>query len=293
MFVNYKVPKLDFVDKKEEFKRESEIRYPFFNLERVQKDLRNERICKVQELSDLKRMKGMFGSIGDGKHTIWNLGSDCYLFSDDGEVKIRKMENKSHVYEFETGFGLVVCRDSGEWGGALYLKNDEDVLAIKSSRYSFKGVHEYGGRIFVCASIFHGFVSSCSLHEIKLEDGHFVLNTIFEADDLSFAGYIFEDNYLYFYSESFYDDGLYRLNLDNNELELIHWKLCSKIKVNSLLKRDNYIYIYGGYNLIKYNLDTKTYEVFTNLEYSEITDEMHADGRKLSELWQDLIIEGK
>lgn len=84
----------------------------------------------------------------------------------------------------------------------------------------------------------------------------------------------------------------YRLNLDNNELELIHWKLCSKINVNSLLKENNYIYIYGNYNLIKYDLNTKTYEVFTNLEYGEITDEMYVDGKKLFDLWYDLIIEG-
>lgn len=251
MFDNDKIPALNFVDKKVEFKKETEIRYPFLKLEEVQKDLKNERICKVQKLSDLTRIKDKFGIIDDGKHSYWNLGSDCYLFSDDGEIKIKTIKNKSYINELETEFGLVVCQDVGEWGGSLYLKNNDDVLAIKSSKYSFKGVYEYEDRIFVFVSRFHGFVSSCSLHEIKIEDSQFILDTIFEAKDLSFAGYCFEDNYVYFYSESFDDNGLYRLNLDNYELERIHWRLCSKVSVNSLLKKDNYIYIYGNYNLVK------------------------------------------
>lgn len=42
---------------------------------------------------------------------------------------------------------------------------------------------------------------------------------------------------------------------------------------------------------LKYDLNTRDYEVFTNLEYGEITDEMYADGKKLSELWKDLTVE--
>ena len=188
MFDNDKIPKLDFADKKEEFKNENEIRYPFFKLEHIQKDLKNEKISKVQNLSDLIRIKDMFERINDGKHTLWNLGSDCYLCLDDGEIKIKTIENKSYIYVFETKLGLVVCRDAGEWGGSLYLKNNDSVLAIKSSKYSFQRVYEYDDRIFVCANIFQGLISSCSLQEIKIEDNQFILNIIFEASDLSFAG---------------------------------------------------------------------------------------------------------
>ena len=59
---------------------------------------------------------------------------------------------------------------------------------------------------------------------------------------MTISGAFCENNYLYFYSNSFDCNGLYRFNLDNNELKLIHEDLCWMISVNSLLKKDNYIY---------------------------------------------------
>jgi hypothetical protein len=283
-----KLPKINFIDKMEVFKQENEFYPHMFLLDSALESLRNEKICKVQELSDLTRIKAMFGTIGDGNYSYWNLGSKSYLFLEDGKVKLKTMENWISTREFETGFGKIICQNNGEWGGCIYIINDGEVLAINSGWYSFDGIYEYKDKVFVCEMSTH-LGGSCSLHEIIKDCNSFVLKTIFGCDDLNFAGYHFEDNYLYFYSTHL-DNGLYRFNLDSNELELIHGMLCSKVSVNSLLKKDNYIYIYGKYNLIKYNLNTKTHEVFTNLEYGEITDEMYADGKKLFDLWNELII---
>lgn len=282
-----KMPEFNFIVEKEVFKKKNAYQNHLFSS--ALKSLRDEKICKIQKLSDLKKIKDMFGTIGDGKHSYWNLGSKCYLFFDDDEIKIKTMKNWISTREFETKFGPMLCQNNGEFGGCLYILYDGEILAIDSWKYSFDSVYEYNDRVFVCEKLTH-FGGSCSLHEIIKEDNQLVLSTIFDCQDLNFAGYYFEDNYLYFYSTHL-NNGLYRLNLDNYELELLHWRLCSKVRVNSLLKKENYIYIYGRYNLIKYDLNTKNYEVFTNLEYDEITDEMYADGKKLFDLWEELIIE--
>ena len=281
--------KLNFINKKEVFRKEGEF-YPHKILSDLSSEsLGNEKILKVQKLSDLTRIKDMFGTIGDGKHSYWNLGSKSYLFSDEGEIKIKTMNTWISSHESKTKFGRIICKNNGEWGGHLCVINDFEFLAINSHMYSFDGVYEYDGRVFVAERSVH-LGGSCSLHEIIKDNNQLILNTIFNCLELNFAGYCFEDNYLYFYSTNL-KNGLYRLNLDNYELERIHWRLCSKISVNSLLKHGNYIYIYGNYNLVKYDLNTQDYEVFTNLEYGEITDEMYADGKKLSELWKDLTVE--
>ena len=107
-----------------------------------------------------------------------------------------------------------------------------------------------------------------------------------------FSGYFVDKNYLYFYSNDHYN-GLCRFDLDNNQLEIIHTNLCPSIDVNSLIKKDNFIYIYGNYNIVEYDLTAREIvSIYTNLEYDEISEFWFVDnGVKLIDIWDDLIID--
>lgn len=107
---------------------------------------------------------------------------------------------------------------------------------------------------------------------------------------MTISGGFCEENYLYFYSNSFDYNGLYRFNLDNNELELIHKDLCWMIRVNSLLKKDNFIYIHGNYNLIKYDLNSKEMEIFTTLEEDQLNT-LYLGKFKLIKFWVEIFLE--
>ena len=82
---------------------------------------------------------------------------------------------------------------------------------------------------------------------------------------------------------------LFRLNLDNYQIETISKDLFASIHVNCILKQNNLIYIYGNYNLMEYNLDTGEIEYFTNLEQEEIS-KLYVDNIKLSDLWEEYIL---
>lgn len=71
---------------------------------------------------------------------------------------------------------------------------------------------------------------------------------------------------------------------------LIHKDLCWMIRVNSLLKKDNFIYIHGNYNLIKYDLNSKEMEIFTTLEEDQLNT-LYLGKFKLIKFWDEIFLE--
>ena len=154
---------------------------------------------------------------------------------------------------------------------------------------SFEYIFEYDDKVYAITTLCHmGY--DCSLHRIiEFEDKYLDL-TIFNSWDLDFGGYYAEGNYLYFYSNSEYN-GLYRFNLDTFELNLISKDLCRKIEVNSLLKKDNYIYIYENYNVVEYDLKiNEITSIYTNLGYEEIDELLYVGDDKLIDVWDNILI---
>ena len=62
------------------------------------------------------------------------------------------------------------------------------------------------------------------------------------------------------------------------------------INVNSVLKKDNYIYIHGNYNLIRYDLNSQEMEIFTNLEDNQL-NKLYLGRFKLIEFWDELFLD--
>ena len=111
--------------------------------------------------------------------------------------------------------------------------------------------------------------------------------TIFESD-VNFRIFV-EDNYIYLCPLRYEKGGLYRFNLDNYQFEILHEYLCEGLYVNNLIKKDNFIYIYGSYNVVKYDLDTEDLKIYTNLDYNQIDDSWYVHGMKLLDIWDKLL----
>lgn len=62
------------------------------------------------------------------------------------------------------------------------------------------------------------------------------------------------------------------------------------IRVNSLLKKDNFIYIHGNYNLIKYDLNSKEMEIFITLEEDQLNT-LYLGKFKLIKFWDEIFLE--
>ena len=62
------------------------------------------------------------------------------------------------------------------------------------------------------------------------------------------------------------------------------------MRFNSLLKKENFIYIHCNYNLIKYDLNSHEMELFTNLVDDEL-DELYLGRFKLREFWEELFLD--
>lgn len=293
-FEDTKEPELNFSNEKKIFDESD----PYFLFIENKKDnmIENE-ICKIQNFSDLKKVNFSFDNLVERTYKMidehkyffgsnYGLGNKCYLFEEKDEVKIKTLKNRESVKIFDTKFGLIVCENKGEFGGFLYVITDNGMKLAGFGSYVF--VFEYNDKVYSITTLNHLLGYSCSLHEIRKYGDNFENITLFNSDDLNFAGYYAEDNYLYFYSVSEYN-GLYRFNLDTNQLECIEKYLCGKVNVNSILKKDNYIYIYGSYNVIKYNLDNGEKEIYTNLEYEEIGNFWYAHDMKLLDIWDMLL----
>ena len=282
-----KEPELNFINEIEEFRGPED--YRFFG---GSGDDNNETITKVQSIESLKKLKCMFDGLVQIRNNCHSSpGGKCHLFLENDEIKIKTVKDYAYHKEVSTSLGVIGCFNKGEWGGELTLTADDGKeYCFKSFTYSFENVFEYEDKVYAISSIAHMLISECALHEIKKEDGKYRIITIFECNDMYFSGYHVEDNYLYFYSNGYYN-GLCRFNLDDNQLEIIHANLCPSIDVVSLMKQDNFIYIYGNYNIVKYDLNSRKIDsIYTNLEYFQIHDDFFVNGDvKLKDIWEDLI----
>ena len=83
-----------------------------------------------------------------------------------------------------------------------------------------------------------------------------------------------------------------KFNLEDNQLEIIHSNLCESINVSSLIKKDNFVYIYGDFNIVKYDLNSREIDsIYTNLDYDDISEYWFVnDNEKLIDVWDDYII---
>lgn len=285
-----KYPKLNFLNKKREWPRDEE--YNIFyspSQEFYEENLNKNKIVKRQSISDLKKINRMFDNLRiNGKdYTIYGQGHECYLSKENNKLSIITMSDHIYSRKFNTKFGTIICENHGEFGGVLYT-NTNDSLEVMGFG-SFEYVFEYNNNVYAITSLCHmGF--DCSLHEIKKFEDRYEDITIFNSWNLDFGGYCVEENYLYFYSNSEYN-GLYKFNLDTNKLEVISKDLCRKIEVNSLLKKDDYIYIYGNYNVVEYDLKiNEITSIYTNLEYEEIDELMYVGDEKLVDVWDNILI---
>lgn len=267
-----KEPELGFTNKKEIFEFDKEYSYInqiyFENHEITEND-----VCKVQTITNLKQVNHLFENLEknemtkseDGTYFYSNtrgIGDRCFICKENDEIKVKTYKREKNCNTFNTKFGLMKCVTNGEFGGYIsnYIEGDEKIAGFGNYEYIF----EYKNKVYALTTLKHLNISWSSLHEIRKHENHFENITICSNMDLNFAGYYVEDNYLYFYSTSEFN-GLYKFDLENNKLKIIDKWLCHNINVTSLIKDDNYIYIYGNYNIIQYNLDTNEIEkIYTN-----------------------------
>lgn len=159
-------------------------------------------------------------------------------------------------------------------GGRLY--NITEYGAEHAGSGNFIGLFEYKGILYAVDTLSHLSMNRCRLHEIRKYEDKFEDITIFESYDLTFGGYCIEDNYLYFHSDSWDFPELYKFNLDNNELTLIEEDLSCGIRIKSLIKSNNHIYLLGFFHLIKYDFNTQKRDVYILLDHDEL--EIFYDG---------------
>lgn len=268
-----KKPLINFLNKKKIFKRRTDIDYARIELESLEDCLNRIKILKIRDVDDLIRIKHSTYSFTDEFMNNDNYNyNTCCLFEDNGKIKIKTIPGEVWYRKFETKFGPMITTDWGEFWGQLH--NITEYGAEKAGIGNFIHVFEYADKVYALDTLGH---NKCKLHEIRKYEDTFEDIILFESHVLNFGGYDIEDNYLYFYSNSWDFPGLYKFNLDNNELTLIKKDSYFGIYVESLIKKDNYIYLLGFYNLIKYDLNTqKIRAIYTTLNYNEL--EKYYDG---------------
>lgn len=124
--------KINIINEKRIFIRKKDDS-PKICLELLKDQLSENKISKVQNLSDLTKIKTIIHLVTDeiGVMSVY-LGNNCYLYDEDGEIKIKTMNDFIDVNKFETKFGLMITEDRGEWGGSLY-----NVTEFQSKRQNF------------------------------------------------------------------------------------------------------------------------------------------------------------
>ena len=287
-------PKLNFTNEIKKFYGEDDEKFSMSEIFGFNKDVDEAIICKIQKLDDLNKVKQMFPHLHQLKDNCINnmIGGKCYLFLENGEIKIKTIKDYIYTKKFNTKFGLIICQDNGEWGGNLsIITNENEEYRFYSINYAFEFVFENNDKVYVLSSLAHLGGYDCSLHEIRKSGDDFEIITIFESEDMYFSGYYVDENYLYFYSNDSFN-GLCKFNLEDNQLEIIHSNLCESINVSSLIKKDNFVYIYGDFNIVKYDLNTREIDsIYTNLDYDDISEYWFVnDHEKLIDVWDDYII---
>lgn len=287
-------PELNFTNEIKKFYGEDDEKFSRSYVIGFKKDVDEEIICKIQKMDDLNKVKQMFPDLRQLKNNCINnmIGGKCYLFLENGEIKIKTIKEYIYTKKFNTKFGLVICQDKGEWGGNLsIITNENKQYRFSSLSHAFEYVFENNDKVYVLSSLAHLGGYDCSLHEIQKSGDDFEIITIFESWDMYFSGYYVDENYLYFYSNDSFN-GLCKFNLEDNQLEIIHSNLCESINVSSLIKKDNFVYIYGDFNIVKYDLNTREIDsIYTNLDYDDISEYWFVnDNEKLIDVWDDYII---
>ena len=287
-------PKLNFTNEIKKFYGEDDEKFSMSEIFGFNKDVDEAIICKIQKLDDLNKVKQMFPHLHQLKDNCINnmIGGKCYLFLENGEIKIKTIKDYIYTKKFNTKFGLIICQDNGEWGGNLsIITNENEEYRFYSINYAFEFVFENNDKVYVLSSLAHLGGYDCSLHEIRKSGDDFEIITIFESEDMYFSGYYVDENYLYFYSNDSFN-GLCKFNLEDNQLEIIHSNLCESINVSSLIKKDNFVYIYGDFNIVKYDLNSREIDsIYTNLDYDDISEYWFVnDNEKLIDVWDDYII---
>ena len=287
-------PELNFTNEIKKFYGEDDEKFSMSEIFGFNKDVDEAIICKIQKLDDLNKVKQMFPHLHQLKDNCTNnmIGGKCYLFLENGEIKIKTIKDYIYTKKFNTKFGLIICQDNGQWGGNLsIITNENEEYRFYSINYAFEFVFENNDKVYVLSSLAHLGGYDCSLHEIRKSGDDFEIITIFESEDMYFSGYYVDENYLYFYSNDSFN-GLCKFNLEDNQLEIIHSNLCESINVSSLIKKDNFVYIYGDFNIVKYDLNTREIDsIYTNLDYDDISEYWFVnDNEKLIDVWDDYII---
>lgn len=287
-------PELNFTNEIKKFYGEDDEKFSMSEIFGFNKDVDEAIICKIQKLDDLNKVKQMFPHLHQLKDNCINnmIGGKCYLFLENGEIKIKTIKDYIYTKKFNTKFGLIICQDNGEWGGNLsIITNENEEYRFYSINYAFEFVFENNDKVYVLSSLAHLGGYDCSLHEIRKSGDDFEIITIFESEDMYFSGYYVDENYLYFYSNDSFN-GLCKFNLEDNQLEIIHSNLCESINVSSLIKKDNFVYIYGDFNIVKYDLNSREIDsIYTNLDYDDISEYWFVnDNEKLIDVWDDYII---
>ena len=287
-------PELNFTNEIKKFYGEDDEKFSMSEIFGFNKDVDEAIICKIQKLDDLNKVKQMFPHLHQLKDNCINnmIGGKCYLFLENGEIKIKTIKDYIYTKKFNTKFGLIICQDNGEWGGNLsIITNENEEYRFYSIYYAFEFVFENNDKVYVLSSLAHLGGYDCSLHEIRKSGDDFEIITIFESEDMYFSGYYVDENYLYFYSNDSFN-GLCKFNLEDNQLEIIHSNLCESINVSSLIKNDNFVYIYGDFNIVKYDLNSREIDsIYTHLDYDDISEYWFVnDNEKLIDVWDDYII---
>lgn len=287
-------PELNFTNEIKKFYCEDDEKFSMSEIFGFNKDVDEAIICKIQKLDDLNKVKQIFSHLHQLNDNCINnmIGGKCYLFLENGEIKIKTIKDYIYTKKFNTKFGLIICQDNGEWGGNLsIITNENEEYRFYSINYAFEFVFENNDKVYVLSSLAHLGGYDCSLHEIRKSGDDFEIITIFESEDMYFSGYYVDENYLYFYSNDSFN-GLCKFNLEDNQLEIIHSNLCESINVSSLIKKDNFVYIYGDFNIVKYDLNSREIDsIYTNLDYDDISEYWFVnDNEKLIDVWDDYII---
>ncbi len=282
------LPELNYINETKVFERKIDVEYSEFKLELINERFEENKNFEVETVSDFTEINYILYNLTD-EIGVWPMyiGNEYHLFLENGEIKLKTKNEFLSIDKFETSIGTVITENYGEWGGNLYIITEYG--AEQAGSGNFNQVFEYNNMVYAISSLSHLSLRRTSLHEIRKYDDYFEDITIFENYGLAISAAFIEDNILYFYSTAEDSNGLYMYNLDNNQLEFIFKLSYPYWMVNSIIKKENYMYLYGNYLIIKYNLETDELLRFTNLKEEDI-DELYMNDVKLSEIWDDFKI---
>lgn len=277
------LPELNYINETKVFERKKDVEHSEFQLEMFNERFEENENFEVETVSDFTELDYILYNLTN-ELGVWPMyiGNEYHLILENGEIKLKTKDEFLSMDKFETSIGTVITENHGEWGGNLYIITEYG--AEQAGSGNFNQVFEYNNKIYAISSLSHLTLRKSSLHEIRKYEDKFEDTTIFKNFDLTMPAAFIENNILYFYSTAEDSNGLYKYNLDNNNLEFIFKLSYPYWMVNSIIKKENYVYLYGNYLIIKYNLETDDLQRFTQLKEEDL-DELYMCDVKLSEIW--------